>query len=303
MTGGSVGIDVGGSVIKAVRRTSEGVIAARASAPTPDTGDRLIDRVADLVESMGPGLPVGIGVAGLVDRSHGILTWGPHLPGSGVPVGPELSRRLGVDVVVDNDADLAAVGEFADGAGRGRPGGVVISIGTGIGMGTMVEGKILRGRGHAGEVGHVTVEVPGDECPCGRRGCWETKVSGRILDEAARSLLGPAATASDLTAAARRGEAAAVDVMAIAAAWLALGVESIVLVLDPPVVIVGGGVGVDAADLLLPAVVDRLAGTEGARHRQPTPVVSGTLGPEAGAVGAAIAAIGNIAAIGDPRMT
>lgn len=285
----SVGLDVGGSFVKAVRRGPDGAIEERRRRPTPPTAGAMIDLMAELAASVGPG-PVGVGLAGLVDHERGVLVWAPHLPGEDLEVGDMLSERLDRRVFVDNDANYAAVGEHRQGAARDASEVMMLTLGTGIGMGLVAGGRVHRGRGHAGEVGHMTVDTSGDTCVCGRLGCWETRVSGARLAADAVSLLGPGRDGSQLLAAARSGHRAAGDAVDEAANWLALGIESLVLALDPEVVVVGGAVMADSGEVLLEPVRRRLAGTEGAIHRSPLPVRAGILGGDAGAIGAAICA-------------
>ncbi|HJR92837.1 MAG TPA: ROK family protein [Acidimicrobiia bacterium] len=283
----AVGIDVGGSNLKAVRLV-EGEVDVRERMPTPSTPDAILSAVAEVAARLGPGLPVGVGLAGLVDHLRGVLVWAPHLPGEEVAFAAPLRRRLGVDVTVDNDANLAALGEHEIGRRRGTT--ATLTIGTGIGLGIVVDGHIFHGAAHAGEVGHITVEPGGERCPCGRRGCWETRISGRRLDADAAEVLGPGAGAADLVDAARRGDRAAGARLDEAAGWLAWGIEALVLAYDPDEVVVGGGVA-GAGNLLLEPVRRRLAATEGAGRRPSIPVGAGILGPDAGAVGAAMAAV------------
>jgi glucokinase len=286
---GTVGIDVGGSFVKAVLRRPDGFVERRARARTGATVAENIEVITALASELGPSSAVGVALAGLVDHRRGVLVWAPHLPGEEVPVADLLRRRLGVKVVVDNDANMAAVAEHRQGAAVGAASMVMLTLGTGIGMGLVVDGALVHGRAHAGEVGHITVDADGEKCPCGRYGCWETKVSGRRLDADAVEVLGEGRSAADLVAAARRGHPQAVERLAAAAGWLARGVEVIVLALDPEMVVVGGAAA-QAGDLLLEPVRKRLAVTEGAAHRTPAVVTAGILGPDAGAVGAAIAA-------------
>ena len=186
-------------------------------------------------------------------------------------------------------ANLAALAEQRQGAGVHAGALVMLTLGTGIGMGVVLGGRIYRGRGFAGEVGHVTAVADGAACACGRRGCWETLVSGSRLEEDARLVLGESATAADLVAAARQGDAAAIGRLEAAGSWLGWGIEMLVLVLDPDLVVIGGAAA-EAGDLLLEPARRRLAATEGAAHRAGTPLVAGILGPDAGAIGAALAA-------------
>lgn len=281
-------MDVGGTRIKAVRLVAHRVVD-RAERPTPVTDEEVVAAIAELALSLGEGDPLGVGLAALVDVETGTLVWGPHLPGEGVAVAEPLRRRLGVDVTVDNDANLAALAESRIGAAAGADPVVMLTLGTGIGMGIVIGGQIYRGMGFAGEVGHVTVDPEGERCPCGRQGCWETRVSGRRLDTEARRLLGDTAAAGDLVEAARGGVTGAVDVLAEAGRWLAVGVEALVLTLDPAAVVVGGAAAA-AGDLLLGPAQARLASTEGAHHRRSLALTAGILGADAGAIGAAIRA-------------
>jgi len=285
----TVGVDVGGTYIKAVRRDPEGQVERRVQVPTPRSPREMIDTIEQIARSVGPGAPVGVGLAGLVDSRRGVLVWAPHLSGEEVEVVAPLRDRLGVPVVADNDANLAAIAEHRQGAAVGAASLVMITLGTGIGMGTIIDGELYHGQAHAGEVGHFILQPNGLPCECGRRGCWETTVSGRRLDADARSVLGPAATASDLVAAARSGNPKARECLDEAAHWLAQGIETVVLTLDPAMVVVGGAAA-QAGELLLGPVRDRLERTEGAAHRTSTTVAAGILGPEAGAIGAAIRA-------------
>jgi len=282
----AVGVDIGGSRVKAVRLV-EGEIEEQAVRPTPATVAGILEAAADLATRLGSGLPLGVGLAGLVDHRRGVLVWAPHLPGEEVAVSAPLGERLGVDVTVDNDANLASYGEHVAGGGRGTT--LTVTVGTGIGMGVVVDGEIFHGRAHAGEVGHVTVEPNGAPCPCGRRGCWETVVSGRRLTSDAVAVLGAGSDVSDLVSAAVDGHPAAAARLDAAGRWLAWGIEALVLAFDPHEVVLGGGVAA-AGDYLLDPVRRRLAATEGAGRRQSTTVRVGILGPYAGAIGAAMAA-------------
>lgn len=288
MTAPAVGIDIGGTSMKGVR-LEDGRVVERAARPTPRAAADLVDAVGSLARALGKGMPVGVGAAGLVDHTGGVLVWAPHLPGENLELAEPLVARLAVPVVVDNDANLAALAEHRLGAAAGANPVLMVTLGTGIGLGIVLGGDIFRGRGHAGEAGHVTVDPHGEVCACGRRGCWETLVSGARLDRDARRLLGTGSSASDLVAAARGGDEAALKALAEAGHWLARGIEALVLVFDPATVVVGGAAA-SAGDFLLDPVRERLARTEGASHRDPVLLTTGILGSDAGAVGAAICA-------------
>lgn len=283
----AIGIDIGGTDLKAVRWDGRAV-QERLTIPTPPTA-QIVDSVATLVSDRWPD-PVGMGVAvaGLVDRTTGKLKWGPHLQGDSIDIEGPLGDRLGIPVQVDNDNDAAALAEFSVGAAAEANDGIFVGLGTGIGMGIIVNGVVYRGGGAAGEVGHMTVEPGGRPCVCGRFGCWETVVSGWSL---------AAGTAARATAAPVEGlpsDRGGEDDRSVdeAVSWFAAGCETLALALDPPVIVVGGALGLALGDRLVPAVVDRLNRTEGALHRAPPDVRSGTLGAYAGAIGAAIAVAG-----------
>ena len=161
-------------------------------------------------------------------------------------LGPEVTAAIGLPVVVDNDANLAALAEARLGAGRGRRMVLLVALGTGIGGGLVIEGRVERGRGFLGEVGHMVIDPSGPRCGCGRHGCWEALVSGTSLGRAARELaeadpagavagLPPVATppASTSPRAAAAGDPEARSRLAAAGTWLGRGLANLVALLDP----------------------------------------------------------------------
>jgi glucokinase len=214
---------------------------------------------------------------------------------------------LGMPCQVDNDASMAAYGEFRFGAGRGYRHLLLVTVGTGLGGGIVADGRLFRGaNGFAAEIGHIIVEPGGPLCGCGNRGCWEQVASGgaigRVGREAVRehphSILWRLAdgdpskvTGKVVTEAAQRGDEVSVGIVAEAGRRLGEGIAGLVNVLDPQVVVVGGGVIV-AGDLLLdPARASYLEAVEGPEHRPRVPIVPAQLGNDAGAVGAATLAL------------
>jgi glucokinase len=300
----TVGLDVGGTFLKGVVVGDEVEIVAELMEPVPDHD--VLGFVGDIAErtiEAHEAAALGVGVAGLVRWPEGEFVWGPHVTGRAVPYRASLEGRLGCPVVVDNDANLAAYAESVAGAAVGQTHVLMLTFGTGIGAGMVFGGRIHRGRSFAGEMGHMTMQPDGMLCACGRRGCWETLVSGSRLDRLARDLVAQApdgltariagsepATGAHLTAAASAGDTAAEAILAEAGAWLGRGVANLIAALDPEIVVVGGAVA-QAGDWLLEparrAIASHLAG---AALRGTVPLVPAHFGKLAGAMGAALLA-------------
>jgi glucokinase len=280
-----IGIDVGGSHIKAVRLVGESV-RDRRQIERSEIG--WLEQTVDLIKGFDPEGPVGVGLAGLVNHRTGRLIWAPHIPSVDVEVASELSRLLGRVVAVDNDANCAALAESRLGPGMGADTVLVIMVGTGIGMGLVVGSQVFRGRGLAGEAGHMTMVPDGLRCACGGRGCWETVVSGwRLAQQWGADR--PRVTASIIASAARSGDTRAHAILEEAGRWLGRGLANLIALLDPDVVIVGGGVIAGAGEeILAPARSEIGYVLEGADYRETTPVLAGRFGTWAGAVGAAL---------------
>jgi glucokinase len=307
----AVGVDVGGSKSLGVLVDDLGSVVAEHRVPTPRTADALLGAIGDLVGSLqaqAPGCPVGIGVPGLVDHD-GVLRFVPNLPGVvEVPVRAALGQRAHGPVLVTNDATAATWAEFTRGAATGARDVLMATIGTGIGGGLVLDGALVGGHhGFAGEFGHMVVDPNGPRCPCGQRGCWERYASGSGLGWMAREaaqageavrvieLAGgdpEAVRGEHVTVAAAEGDAQAVAVMDRFAWWLAVGLANLATVLDPEVIVIGGGM-VEAGPVLLePARRAFSALLEGGPHRPPVPLVAASLGERAGAIGAALLACG-----------
>lgn len=305
----SIGLDVGGTKVLAVAidPARPEAVVAEGRVPTPEGGAGLVDVLLDLVDSLGVApASIGVGVPGLVDRT-GMLHMGPHLHRMHeVPLATLLRDRSGVAAVVDNDANCHALAELAAGAALGAAEALVVTLGTGIGAGIITDGRVLRGaHGYAGEPGHMVVDPTGPPCPCGKRGCWERFASGTGLGRLARDaaeagrldaavvLAGgdpEAVRGEHVTAAARAGDEQSQVVLDELAFWIGLGLANLVNVLDPAVIVIGGGL-VEAADLLLPEVRRQLARLVMAGSQRPeVPVVPAALGERAGAIGAALLA-------------
>lgn len=265
----TVGIDVGGTKCLGVAVDGEGTIVAEDRRPTPrgpGSLPKLIDTLAELAELLGPYEEIGIGVPGLVTYA-GVLRAAPNLDGvADFDVAGLLGERLGHRVHVDSDATCATASEWLFGAGHGATDMVLVTLGTGIGGGLVIGGRLQRGRnGFAGEFGHMVVDPDGPPCPCGRRGCWERYASGSGLARLAREaavgrrvnrvldLAGgdPEAVRGEMVMqAAREGDADAVDVIEGFGRWVALGLVNLTNALDPEMFVLGGGLAA-GADLYL----------------------------------------------------
>lgn len=298
----ALGLDVGGTYCKVVVVEGSDVIhRGRVPIPGPAMLDFVVDLARESVDTHDAS-SVGVGLAGLVRHPEGEFVWGPHLEGKAVPYRKVLSDALRTDVVVDNDANFAAWAEWSIGAGERADPMILISLGTGIGMGTIIGGVIYRGASFAGEAGHIEVVPDGEACDCGRRGCWETLVSGARLDRLAGEIVladptgGVARVAGDtqptgehLAEAARLGDVLAVSAIGDAGRWLGRGLANLVLTLDPARIVIGGAAAGAGQPLLGPAATVLREAMAGAAVRSQVPVLPARFGPWAGAVGAAIA--------------
>lgn len=308
------GVDVGGTKILArvvdPRRPLDALATARVD--TPRGADRIVAAIVELVDRAA-GLAatdavaaIGVGAAGLVSRS-GILRTAPNLPGvAELDLRGALAAATGIGVVVENDATCAMVAEHRAGAATGAAHACLVTLGTGIGGGLVVDGRLVRGAdGLAGEPGHMVVDPSGPPCPCGRRGCWERFASGsglgRLAREAAEAGRADRVVAlaggdtedvrgEHLTRAALEGDPDALEVMREFAWWVALGLANLATLLDTQVMVIGGGLAAAGPLLLDPAREAFAAHLLGGNHRPPVEVVLAELGPDAGAIGAAFLA-------------
>lgn len=300
----AVGIDVGGTHLRAGRVGASGVVGPVLRRRSEvDDADALLGALVAVLEELGEGpgaaLPVGLGMAGLVDR-EGRLRYGPNVGVREVPLAALLRDALGPGRVVRvvNDASAAVVGEHRVGAARGHDDVVLLTLGTGVGGGVVVDGRLLEGaHGFAGELGHLIIHEGGRDAPSGVRGTVEAYTSGSAIaresEEAVAAGVADARAldAPGVLAAATMGERWALDVLERVGVRLGIAIASIVSVLDPSIVVVGGGAGDAAASFLLPVARDTFArDLMGAAHRPLAPIVAAALGDDAGLIGAGLLA-------------
>jgi glucokinase len=313
--GYAIGVDIGGTKVAAGVVDASGRILLRTRRETPHRSrspqvveDTLVSAVEELVAADGAPdelVGVGIGAAGFVAADRATVVFAPHLSWRNEPLREALRHRLPVPVFVDNDANAAAWAEYRFGAGHGESHLVLVNLGTGIGGGVVLDGRVVRGRfGIAGEFGHMQVVPDGLRCECGNRGCWEQYASGNALVREARALMtadSPVArdllervggrpeelTGPVVTEAARAGDLLARDLLAEVGRWLGVGIANLAAALDPGTFVVGGGVSA-AGDLLLgPAREAFRRQLTGRGYRPEATIVAAELGNDAGLVGAA----------------
>jgi glucokinase len=286
-----VGFDIGGTKVLGVAIDVSGTIHREVRVPTPPDPQLLVDALVDITRDLAPDcIAVGIGVAGLVGRD-GHIRVSPHLVRPAeldLPSG--ISTALGVPVVIDNDANAAAWGEARVGAGRGVSDLVLVTLGTGIGAGVVCNGMLVRGaNGFGGEAGHMVVERHGKAHVTGLPGAWEQYASGTSLGELTRAA-GLGSNGEDLARLIAAGDERALALLDGFAYEIAVGVADLVVVLDPQVVIIGGGVS-DLGEPLRAAVERHLPSLIiGYEYRTGLRVALATLGERAGAIGAAMLA-------------
>ena len=235
---------------------------------------------------------VGIGIPSTIDQREGTSVFSVHVPLAGVPLRERGEQYLGLPVAIDNDANAAAVAEWTIGAGRGMQHMVMLTLGTGIGGGLILGGRLYRGAsGAAAELGHMVLEFDGPECRgfCTGRGHFEFFASGSAANELADELFGLESDSRQLVAAARDGDKRAVGALTEMGRKLGAGMASLVNIFDPEAIVIGGGFG-DALDLLLQPALETLRRDALPPGRDRVRVLAAELGEEAGMVGAGLIA-------------
>ena len=298
------GVDLGGTHLRAAVVDRKGTVVDQRRATTPATVDDIVDAIAHMVDALADAAPdavaLGLGAAGMVDHD-GVIHYAPNVPAFvQTPMRDRLVAATGRAVVVDNDANVAALGEITYGAATDVQHALLVTLGTGIG------GEVFRGaHGFGAEIGHFQVDPNGPVCACGERGHWEAIASGRALGQLGRERAASGAAPSVLARAngdvdavtgvtvgdaAQAGEADALAILREYAENVAVGLVGLANILDPRVILVSGGL-VELGPALLDPLREWFAGhIEGARYREPVEIIAAALGEEAGVVGAAVLA-------------
>jgi len=276
----AIGIDIGGTGIRAVRMARDGTMLAEASDVTDrEAALRQVDRLIATLDDGSCGA-IGIGVPSRIDSATGEIYTGGFVDLSGPPLARRLVNPRQLPIAVENDGAMALIAEARVGAARGKSNAVMLTIGTGIGGGALLGGKVLRGRSSATEFGHVTARWDGLDCVCGRRGCVETLSSGTGLRRHCREAgMSDDLKVEDLLA---RTDPVARGVIRNWIGPLRSAIDSLVAALDPEIMVLGGGLGRVACQALVdfPPVSAWFQ----------CPVVPAAVGAKAGVIGAALAA-------------
>ena len=306
----TIGVDVGGTKVAGAVVDDAGVVLAQTRRDTPaDDAAKTRDVIVEVVTELAAGREieaVGIGAAGWIDATRSTVLFAPNLAWRDEPLRDHVRSAVDLPVIVENDANVAAWAEFRYGAARHADDSMVMfTIGTGVGGGIVLGGELVRGsHGVAAELGHMLAVPDGHRCGCGRLGCIEQYASGSALVRFARAgarqephratallELGggdvDAITGPMVTAAAKAGDQVSIEAFAQLGRWLGIGLADLAQILDPQVLVVGGGV-VDAGDLLLGPTTRSFMDSLAQRGRLPVAKVRpAELGNSAGVIGAA----------------
>jgi glucokinase len=286
----AIGIDVGGTKILGARLAEGGeILGAERVASDTRSADAVKQQIVAVAKELGAGrdVPVGVGYPGTVDQQRGAVVHAVNLPYDDHSLRSELADRLGARVEVDNDANCAALAEVRHGAGRGYRDVVMLTLGTGVGGGVVIDGRPYRGaRGTGAELGHMVIVNGGRRCQgaCPGRGHLEAYASGRAADGRARRL--GLANADELLDAVKASDPRATAALHRIAGALGAGLVTVANAFNPEIIVIGGGFGLAAAPYLLPPATAILA-AEALHPNGEIPVVTASLGASAGVIGAA----------------
>lgn len=310
----TIGIDLGGTNIAVAIVSEEGKIIRKGSVPTLSERaytaiiNDMIDLTEKLMKEQGISIDdihsIGIGSPGIVNNSTGMIEYANNLKFKDVPIRQEIQKRLNKPVYIGNDANVAAYGEYENGAGELYKDLVAITLGTGVGGGIIVDGKLLTGSFNGGaEIGHMVLEVGGTLCTCGRKGCWECYSSAtgliqeakRVAEEHPESMLNELVK-GDLNKmnakipfdAAQAGDSIAQKVIDWYIKYLSIGLVNTINIFQPEVIVLGGGVSAQKEKLIEPLKKEIISEIYGGEEAFKTEIKVAELGNDAGIIGAAL---------------
>jgi len=291
-----IGVDVGGTKTLAAVVSREGEIEQQVVHPTDiSSQDAVLAGLDAIVEELRAGHDVaalGFGIPSRIDQETGCAVASVNIPLAGVDFRDRMRERHGLPVGIDNDANAATVGEWRAGAAKGASYVVMLTLGTGVGGGLILDGKPYRGAtGSGAELGHIVIGLNGPPCGCGGHGHLESYAAGRVADEAARKLYGDASDGHELVAKAQDGAREAVEALAEIGCRLGTGIVSFVNVFEPGLVVIGGGFGSAAGELLLGPAREVLAREGLSPAKDTVRIIPAQLGYYAGVIGAGMIAV------------
>ena len=292
-----IGVDVGGTKVAAARIAGTEVLSPVVHPTDLSGSDELMAgieaAIREVADATGEPDAIGIGMPSQIDFATGTIVSSVNIPFEGVALGEELGGRLGVPVYLDNDANCAALAEAQFVGDHPAQHLVMLTLGTGVGGGVVIDGRIFRGAtGLGAELGHTVIDPDGPDCPgsCPNRGCLEALTSGTALErEATAKNNGERVKGKEVVARAREGDAAALELLRDLARWLGIGISNFVNIFEPKHFVIGGGLSA-ASDLFLGDAVD-----EAARRALPAlwkgvEVSVAKAGNDAGVIGAGLLA-------------
>jgi glucokinase len=288
-----IGVDVGGTKTLAAVVNENGEIEEQVLRATEQSSqETLLAELDAMVDELRAGRDIaalGFGLPSRIDQRLGRAVASVNIPLAEIDFRDRMRRQHGLPVGIDNDANAATMGEWHAGAAKGARFVVMLTLGTGVGGGLILDGRPYRGAtGVGAELGHIVIGRDGPPCGCGGHGHLESYATGRVADATARRLYGEESDGHELVVKAKAGDAQAVEALAEIGRWLGAGIASLVNVFEPELVVVGGGFGASAGELLLGPAREVLAVEGLVPARDTVRVVQAELGFYAGVIGAAM---------------
>jgi glucokinase len=292
----TIGVDVGGTKIRAAVASRDGSLGKPLERHTDVSSEEaLLAMLDDVVEELRAGDQkvgaLGFGLPSRIDQRRGRAVASVNIPLTDVDFRDRMRERHGLPVGIDNDANAAAIAEWRAGAAQGARDVVMLTIGTGVGGGLILDGRPYRGAtGSGAELGHIVLELDGPPCRCGGRGHLESFAAGPAADNAAVELYGPGSGARELVRHAKAGDEKAIAALARIGRYLGAGLATFVNVFEPELIVIGGGFGEAVGDLVLRPARQVLARDGLLPGRESVRIVRAKLGNDAGVIGAAMLA-------------